>query len=376
MKCSKFQRIGSRAIIAGSILGAVFLMPVQKAAADWRPDMRLEYSSLYESNVFHSYADDLRVDDQMNELEFNAQWNALSSLRLEHELNAYAELEMYASNSSRNRYDIGIEYEPVYRYHRYGRIKLDAEYTRSKKDLIDDNGEVLSRTLGKNVIELRASNYYRYRHLKTRQTVEFSNYDYEDSYDMFGKPMKSYDYHFTELSFEADYDITRWLEVGAEFETEKRNYDERITLALDRRSSRIRNFRRNGIEGALEIKPFTWAELTLESRFNRRKENYEDFYGYDEWRHEAKLELDPYRRHDTEISFVLRKKDYIHYTTTNTGILHPVYIDYAIFRLEHVYRLSEVVSFRADIYNINKISNDPDFDYSDLRGGLGIILNF
>ena len=341
------------------------------AYAEWRPDLKLKYQSVYESNIYKAHAEENEVKDQLNDMTLMADWDYMPSLKFSHSFKADASLDMYAGHSNRNRYSFGFQYQPVYEYNRHGKFKLKLSLDHGKKDLIDDNGEVLSRTLGKTRADITAYHYYRTGRMKTTQSFRFARYNYDESYDSFGARLTSYDYQLTEWSLRLSYDFTRMVGCQVAVETEKRSYDERRTLSLDRKSSRVRNYRRNGIAAELDLLPRRWAKLTLETEFNRRKENYENFYGYDEWRYTAGFELKMWKGHSTGISVSYRDKSYDNYYNSNIGLLNRIFVNYSIFELQHQYRLSKKIDLVASVRNLNKVSNDPNYDYHDTEAGLG-----
>lgn len=370
MSLKNLPSANNRAATAITLIAVIIGVPA--IAGGWKPDMEIAYVGSYESNIYHAYDPDIKVGDQLNVLEFGADWEYLSSRRLSHSFGIDADLDMYAANSNRNRYSVDFQYQPAFKYNRHGKLKLNFELSRGKKDLIDDNGEVLSRTLGKTVAEGGIYHYYRIHALRTVQSIRFRKFNYDESYDSLGSRMTSYDFEATELSFSLSYRLHRTLTVGAGLETERRFYTERRTLSLDKRSSRIRNYRRNGVAMDVEISPVRGAALTVGTEFNRRKENYQNFYGYDEWRYAADVEINIRRKHTTKIGFLYRDKIYKNYYTANIGLLNRIFIDYAIFELEHEYRVTRELSLIGSLRNLNKVSNDPAYDYNDLEGGLGV----
>lgn len=362
----------NRAVAAIALFAVIIGVPAM--AGSWKPDMEIAYVGSYESNIYHAYDPDVRVDDQLNVLGFGADWEYLSSPRLSHSFGLDADLDMYAANSNRNRYGVDVQYQPAFSYNRHGKVKLNFELSRGEKDLIDDNGEVLSRTLGKTVAEARFYNYYRIRGFRTIQSIRYRKFNYDESYDSLGSKMTSYDFEATELSLSLSYRLHRILTIGADVETERRFYTERKTLSLDKKSSRVRNYRRNGVAMDVEISPIREAALTVGTEFNRRKENYQNFYGYDEWRYAAEVEIKIRRKHITKIGFLYRDKIYKNYYTANIGLLNRIFVDYAIFELDHEYRMTRKLSLIGSMRNLNKVSNDPVYNYSDLEGGLGVVM--
>jgi len=359
---------------AAAIALIAVIVSVPALAADWKPDMEISYLGSYESNIYHAYDPDIEVGDQLNLIGFTADWDYLSSPKLNHSFRIEADLDMYAANSNRNRYGFGVTYQPSFEYNRHGKFKLNFEIMRGKKDLIDDNGEVLSRTLGKTVAEAKASHYYRLSGFRTVQSIRFRKYNYDESYDSLGSKMTSFDFEATELSFSLSYSIKRKFTAAADIETERRFYSERRTLSLDKKSSQVRNYRRNGIGLELKIAPIREATLTLGTEFNRRKENYQNFYGYDEWRYGADVEIEVIRKHATKIGFLYRDKIYKNYYTSNIGLLNRIFVNYAVFEIEHEYRLTSKVSLVGSLQNLIKVSNDPNYNYHDLEGGMGVVV--
>lgn len=335
----------------------------------------VSYTSSYESNVFHSYADSLESADMVNILQAELYWKSKFSRAFRHFVLLYSDFDIYTTKSARNRLGYGLQYEPSYRYSHYGQFRIGADISRSKRDLIDDAGDVQTRILEKNVLKLDFRHSYRFGEIYTTQKVEYRNYNYDESYSGAVR-LTSYDYHSLIFDLDAKYAFTKNFKIRFGFDTEKRNYDERKSYSLDKLYSEIRNFRQNSFDLDIYITPIDWIDLDFGGEFSRRKENFENFYGNDIWKWKIDAELKPFMRHLTKITFIYRTKDYDNYYTTHIGIANRVWIQYALFELEHFYDINYYLKLGFYLTTYNKISNDIDFDYQNSQAGIGFILNY
>lgn len=354
-----------------ALIGAVFVGTAPLAA--FPPSnlgLRFGYQALRETNIYHANLDSLAVADQMNVLAGILTWEVRQTPFFIHTAEIYGDADLYIKHNNRNKTSYGFRYAPELRYARIGRLVAALDMSRRDKDLFSDAGEVLPQTLKKNIITLKAANRNDVGPLRIEEAFTFDRYDYDDTY-IGGVRQRSYSYHNEIWQFRAGYELWRKVKARATFETEKRFYDQRITLSLDKRSSRIRNFRENTIDLFLEYEFLKNSRISYEAAYGRRIDNFQNFYGYEVREHTVAIAFKETRRHSTELSFGFRNKDYPDYYTSNIGQLHRVSIDYATFKIQHEYRLTKRETLAAYIRNFNKVSNDPTFDYHDLSAGVG-----
>ncbi len=344
------------------------------AASSARPRINFDYLSVYESNIYHSHYDSQRIGSQVNDINADARWMFRSPARLRHEALLYADVNLYLNHSSRNKSSFGARYEPAYWYARFGKIRGLIDVSRRNKDLLNDAGEVLDRTLMKNVLTAGVEHSIRWRRLRAAQLFTYDKDNYDETY-VAGVRQLSYDYHASYWEADMRYEIHRLLVPRLILSTERRYYDERRTLAIDKKSSQVRNDRTTSVDFQFASEPADWLAIELQAAWERRKENYENFYGYTARDYGFSLEITPAQRHLTELSFEFKNKDYPNYWTSDIGLLHRVSIDYATFRFRYTYQFHEQVAMRFYLRNFNKVSNDIKYDYNYTYAGLGIVVS-
>lgn len=362
----------------------VLMLLATSAWASPQYSLDLRYLGLYESNIYHAYLDTQQVGAQLNELSARGSALVTQSDRLSHRFDAYTNLDLYLNYGNRNRSSFGLAYVPMLKYAKRASVHLDVDLSRRNRDLISDAGEYLNRNLGQTVFEIRATNRFTTGIFRMDQSLEYSDHNYDDSYDTNGVRLASYDYHFWHGSGSVKARITRAVSLIGEIGYEKRNYDERKTYPIAK----------GPVKGYGVIREYDeWVEgLTLQTELNRsieldllveytdRTDNFEDFYGYQQWKYGIRSKIDISRRDELRVSFDLRTKDYPNYWTKNTGRNGRVSIDYATFELENYYALASGVDLIAYIKNFNKVSNEryvpsiavPSYDYQDLSVGIGL----
>jgi len=350
-------------------------------------DYDCSYRALYESNIYHAYVDTGEIAALLNVASMALAWKGRPAHRYTHSLAGYADLDLYPNYGNRNQESIGVTYKPAYGYHRHARLALAVDFSRRNKDLVDDAGQTLTRTLKKWELDLRAVNRITVGNLRLEQGFRFNLDDYDErdtlairGTDTTNVHLLSYDYHFTSWEISARYKVGQLLTLRMGFETEGRSYDERRTYtvrygAFKGRPFEIRKFRENTLAIDIDLALYKGNALGIDIDYVNRKDNFENFYGFSQWQYKGTVYLQPFRRHSSKISFRFKDKNYPNYHTSNTGVMGRVAIDYADFQVEHRYQFSPIIAFTAYLRNYNKVSNDPSFDYHDLQAGTGIILS-
>jgi len=371
------------AIASLTFAGAVLLVsaiPATITAADWR--LEIGNRSLYESNIFHSFADTLETDAYLDVLEARVAWRGRPAARFRHTVSAQADLDLYPAYSGRNKSSFGVAYVPSWRYYKNGELSLEAEIGRRNKDLIDDAGQVLARTLEKWELDVTATHSYDVGRLRTEVTGGYHLDDYDERETLAADGvtsvrLMSYDYDAFTWGVDARFRLSPRIDIRAGYDGEKRSYEERRTYtvrygAFAGRPHEIREFTENTFDLGAAWKFLGRNTVSAEVEFARRKENFENFYGFDQRQYQASLTLYPATRHKSTVSFRFKNKDYENYWNSSIGRANRVWVDYADFEIEHEYRLSDLVTLGVYAVNFNKVSNDRMFDYHNFTAGTSI----
>jgi len=371
-------------------LAAIFVVTISTPSFARRPEfgLRVTYNALYESNIYHSFADTNQSQALVNALTAKGSWRKKQSRHLLHRVNLDVDYDQYVRNENRNQGSAGISYEPRITYARHGRILLLADIARRQKDLIDDSGQSLTRTLTRSEIDLVLTHRYDLGHLRMEQKIGYENLNYDERDTLAvtqsgttNVHLTSYDYHAVTAGFLVNFDFSSRLEARVTLDTEKRDYDERKTYTVQYgatigRPFAIRNFRENAVGVRVAYLFYRENEIRLDADYTRRTDNFENYYGYDHRQYKATLSLRWGPSQDTEISFRFKNKDYPNYHTRNIGTARRVHIDYADLQFEHHVLLVRNITLNAYLRNYNKVSNDPSFDYHDLVAGTGLIFSY
>jgi hypothetical protein len=363
---------------------AVLVFIATSASASPKYSLDMSYLGLYESNIYHAYLDTQQVGAQLNELSARGSALFTQSDRLTHRFDAYTNFDLYINYGNRNRSSFGLAYLPMLKYARRASVHLDLDISRRNRDLVSDAGEYLNRNLGQTVLGIKATNRVSMGIFRAEQSFEYSDHNYDDSYDTNGVRLASYDYHFWQGSGSVRMRITRNVSLTGEIGYEKRYYDERKTYPIAKGPVKgygvIREYE-EWVEGlTLQTELSRSIELDLIVEYTDRTDNFEDFYGYQQWKYGVRSKIDISRRDELKIAFDLRTKDYPNYWTKNTGRNGRVSIDYATFELENNYALASGIDLTAYVKNFNKVSNEryvpgiavPSYDYQDFSVGLGL----
>lgn len=337
-----------------------------------------EYGAYYESNIYHAYADSDHVGSMLNYLDGAVYYNRELSEKLEYRLGGIAEFDLYPNYSNRNKSSFGVAFNTTYSFNRRNRFEFDISLASRDKDLTDDSGQSLARTLKKTVFDVEGTYKNRYKKLWSEFAVAYSNDNYDET-----DVLTSYDYSSLDLKAKFSYHFSRRFKARLYLGSLKRDYKERYTYAVVtgvRAGGRlgIREYRENSVKLNLEYDFYKNNNIDLETEYTQRNENYENFYGYNQWQHKLTFTIYPARENKTKISFRFKNKDYENYHTANTRLISPferVSIDYADFQIESEQHIGRNYYLFGFIQNYNKVSNDPDFDYLNSMYGLGIKIN-
>lgn len=361
-------------LITLGLISSVIVMST--AAASSFRGASVEYNALYESNIFHSYEDSSETGDMLNLLEAKAHFRFGSFRSFYFDLKPDASFDLYASNSDRNKSSIGLGAAPVYRYRKNARIYLELDAGRRNKDLVDDAGNVLSRTLTKWEFNSRIKHRIDFENVRLEQSFAYDLNDYDET-----TGLKSYDYHSWLGDFVVRLEPSRRLQTKLSYEIEKRYYDERRTYtvqygAVVGRPFEIRNFLEHTLEGGIEYAITPSIEAGVEIQYVSREDNFENFYGYSQWQYRTDLAYRFRQIHELKVEFRFKNKDYENYHTSRIGVANRVWIDYADFTVEYSLGLYTNWTMTAYFENYNKVSNDPNFDYRDNTAGIGFERKF
>ncbi len=363
------------------LLTICLLAPILMAAPKYSLDAR--YLGLYESNIYHAYLDTQAVGAQLNELTANAAALVTQSERLSHRFQAYTSLDLYLDHSNRNRTSFGVAYVPTLKYARRATLQLDADLSRRNRDLISDAGEYLNRNLAKTLFSVKGTNRFSAGRFRLEQSVEYADHNYDDSYDTAGVRLASYDYHFWQGGGSIRYRVSRSISLDADLSYEKRNYSERKTYPVAKGPVKgygvIREFEEWNSGLTLRTELSRTIELDLLVAYTDRTDNFENFYGYFQWKYGFRSLIDLSHRDELKISFDFRTKEYPNYWTKITGRNGRVSIDYATLEVENHYLLGTHFDLTAYLRYFNKVSNEryvegvavPSYDYRDFSIGLG-----
>lgn len=350
------------------IVGYIILFPLFAFSAI---EFDAEYFSLYESNIFHSNIDSLEESDILHDIKAEVNWDIKNASSLTHNLKIYTDFNLYSNNSSRNRNVYGFAYAPKYHYKPRASLRLKADISQRKKDLTDNSGEISPRILNRNQISLSLTHTHYISNIRLYQTIEYRNFNYDETFENEIR-QTSYDYNDYTIELGAKYKITRQLKLRCKLATQKRNYDERESFSIDRTSSEIRNYRKSSFLGELNFIPVSKCRISLLTEFGRRKENFENFYGYDYWKSQIKLTVNFHEKHKSILAITLKQKDFNNYWTENIGTENKVSIDYLVLLVRHTYELTDIISLQLYARNYNKVANDPDMDYHNIHIGIGL----
>jgi len=361
-----------KSIWCGLVFGTLAFLALSSEAATrtWRLDAG--YQALYESNIYHSFADSSETSALLNVLETDLSWRIRQSRTLRHTLSAQIALDMYPSYSNRNKSSFGVTYEPAWHYRRGAKLSLQFDVARRNRDLIDDAGNVQARTLQRWETSASVANEYDVGHLSTELRYGYYKADYDEV-----AGLVSYDYHAYAGGAKVRYKILPSLRADLTFDNELRFYDQRRTYtllygAVKGRPFEIRHYTDNNLGFELGWKFYRNNEISADADFGRRKDNFENFYGYDEKQYRAAVRFQLVPRHETLVSARFKRKEYKNYYNSHVGRLNRIWIEYADVQIEHAYKFSEMVTLALYVRNYNKVSNDYQFDYHDLTAGTAV----
>jgi len=355
------------------VLAILFIVQPTHAVT-YRTRGNLGNFALYESNIYHSYDDSLETGAFLNSFNGEFEWKIRQSRRVRHRIRIYTSLDLYPSYSDRNQTAFGIRYEPYWKYSRNGKFTLDFEISRRNKDLIDDAGQVLARTLQKWNTDIELTHEHRTQKLNTELAVKYAR----DNYDEVAGAT-SYDYKTIAGRARVEYELTKKLTGRVTLDLDRRKYDARRTYTVQYgayvgRPFEIRKYTLTDLELAAIYAIGSESSLKFDYNWARRKENFENFYGYDYWQAKVSADLQLAANHAIMCSFRYKDKRYDNYWNSSIGLLNRVWVEYADFQFEYHWLLSESAKLIAYTNNYNKVSNYHAADYQDLTTGLGVEL--
>ncbi len=350
-------------------------------ARSWR--ITGEYITAYESNVFHAFADSNVQGGWLNMIEFEAR----STLGLSNQWTLLAEaeidLDIYPNFSNRNRTSFGVTLRPEWEYSSVGELRFDVSLGRRNRDLIDDSGQLTTRTLERTEFEFEVRNRLRWFDITWDLSIGWvsRNYD-EPALTVVRSPSDTLSYDYQALTFTSAlrWNVTERLTLRGEAKNGSRDYDERKTYeaiggARSTSDFRIREFDQITIalSGEYDVTPQVTAGLEVE--WSDRSEIFDNFYGYQHRQIRFEVEAEPSDRWTIDASLRLRDKNYDVFWTSETnvnGTRTPVRVDYTDIRTEIVYELSSTVDLIGHFRSYSKESNDQDFTYDDVTIGAGV----
>jgi len=340
----------------------------------------LGYNGLYESNIFHSFEDSLETSAMVNRLSTEASWQYKTSRNFKFRIDGYFDLDMYSGYSNRNKATYGVRVTPTYRYNkRAGRLRLEADIARRNKDLVNDAGLTLARTLVKTQMTFGINHRYDFNKLRTEQTFYYYSDDYRDTVTL-----KSYDYDGFGAELNFGYQFSEKWESEFTYELNSRAYSELRTYTLLLGAglgnpSEIREFNENTFGVSLKHNFSDKSDVEFEVEYTDRNDNYENYYGFDQMQYKVKFDVQLIKSNQTKFSLRYKTKDYNHYKTSHTKAIDPnatVDVEYADFKFENDYQMSDMFTLNFYVRNYNKVSNDFSFDYRDLTAGFGFRLSY
>jgi len=342
------------------------------AVTSWK--LRLGLIPGYESNVFHSSPDSFPRSDMVNYLGLSLDLKHKLTRTFEIQFSPSGEFDFYTKHSRRNKFFFGSDAKAVWKLPSRFSLFTQAGVFRRKKDLIDDAGEALPRTLHKWVANFGGGISKRFGSLKSELSYlrEFDNYD--ESADSNGVPLRSYDYDSHILDFGLSQIFKKLHTLRFAYQFEFRNYKERRTLSLDKSTSRPREHRQHSFDfsGSLHLGK---VELDAGYEYSKRIDSYQNFYGYDD--HQVSGGFSFEYKLDSKLSATYRykTKDYPNYYTIRIGLLNRVWIHYQDFELKLEHPLARNLTLTGIFQHYRKTSNDIAFEYTDNSFGLGLELS-
>ncbi len=366
------------------IMSLILITVAGVSASNRDIDIELKYGGYYESNLYHSFADSLEAASMLNNFQIDVSKKIKQSKQWKHKFSAFTDVDLYPNYSNRNKTSFGFAYEPDYKYSKKGKLSGDFSFSRRNRDLIDDSGQTLARTLKKKDLDVGLKHRYKFDKFITEQFFSYVDHNYDETYDINNIKTTSYDYNSTFLGGSLKYKYDKKITTKFKFMSEKRNYKERNTYAVVtgvRAGGRlgIREFRENSYDLQVEYKFNKQYAVSFDSEFRRRSENFENFYGYDQWQHRAEVKLGFIEHNNLKISFRIKSKNYENYHTIYTRAISSterVTIDYTDFQIKNEYEFSQSFSFLLFVRNFDKTSNDQTFDYTDLTIGSGFTWSY
>lgn len=344
-----------------------------ESSSEWKINGSMQPG--YQSNVFKAPPDYDLNNDQIWDMGLQAHYRYNLSDQFTVRLRPRFDAELYSKYSQRNQAkaggDVRFEFVPSDIW----TFRLDAGTDRANRDLVNDAGETTGRTLAKWTHEFSPEVRFDLHRLRIDLQYRHQLVDYDEAFDSTGRRMKSYDYDrdIAEIGFR--YRVLHLLEIGVRHEREWRDYTERVTLSLDKKSSEIRSFKEHtsDIDAAVRLRGI---RPSIGYRFTRRTDNFENFYGYDYSRVEVGMEIRRMWQSKFQFSFIYAEKEYPNYWTSRIGNAHRVAIEYRDWRFDWEHPLTRLVDLVAGLRWYIKTSNDRNFRYRQLTTIIGARLSF
>ncbi len=336
----------------------------------------LNVRSGYESNIFHSTHDSLITSGWLNEFGGSTVWIKKNSPAFSQQVTGYFNLDIYPSYSRRNRNTLGLKSEPAWRYNKQGRFEFELDISRVKLDLIDDNGQVESRTYNRWRFDSKALHRYDFSKFRIIQGIEYSRQNYDEV-----AGLTSYDYHSFTPFLEFRVELTPTWTARAKYSGEKRNYNERKTFTVDSGSvagapSKIRNFWEHAFNLSLNHELLNKSSFGISAEYVKRIENFQNFFGFTSWQFQANLHLILTRQNRAKFLIKFVDKNYPNYWTSNVGANNRVRTDHLYYRFEDTHEIHPNIGIVVLFENNNKESNEQAYDYHNFTAGTGVNFNF
>jgi hypothetical protein len=335
----------------------------------------LSLSPGYRSNVFKAPPFIERKNDNLNLGGLQLTIEHKLNRRVLMQLSPQLDFEKYATYAQRDQFNYSANFGMAWKIFKSWRLRGQAETGKSKRDLIDDSGEFSGRTLGKWLTRLSPDLRYSNRAVRAEFSYERQFVNYDESSDSFGEHLTSYDYDQHSLQVDLHVNAPEWLETRVAYNIDWRDYKERKTLAIDKKSSRPRRFTEQTVAPELTLK-FERIQPFIRYSYTHRKETYQNFYGYDYRKYRVGFDARLPKNTEVRFSFTYGEKKYPNYWSSRIGSAHRVYVHYRDWQIDAKYPLLPNVDLLTDIHWYNKTSNDFKFAYKQFTLVLGAELRF
>lgn len=339
--------------------------------------LKLGLIPIYESNVFHSAPDSSPRADLVQNLDLAVDLKKKLAPNFELEISPSGEFNFYTTHSQRDKFHFGSDLKASWKLSKRFSVFSQAGAFRRKKDLLDDAGEPLPRSLRKWVTSYAGGITKRFGSFKSELLYirELDNFD--ESTDTNGNPLRSYDHVSHILEFVLSRRFAKLHTLRFTYQFEFRDYKERLTRSINSifgsfvyqpREHRQHYF---DISSSIHFGKLEWDQGY---DYSKRIDSYQNFYGYDD--HHIKSGLGFEYRSDSKISATFRYKtrSYPNYWTSRIGLLNRVWIHWHDFEIKLKHSLSPNFILISFFQNYKKTSNDITYEYTDNSFGVGLEL--